>query len=81
MNKEKNRANRKAKEEARKTAGGNAAQGSSREPAIRIGEVVWKSLIHEEDELEGTNFMDRLEKELGKDDYGKVRRDIKKALT
>ena len=55
MNKEKDRANQKAKKEARKTAGGNAAQESSREPAIRIGEVVWKSLLHDKDELEGTS--------------------------
>ena len=62
MNKEKNRANRKAKEEARKSAGGSAAQGSSREQAIKIGEVVWKDLLHDEDKLEGTSFMEQLEK-------------------
>ena len=80
MNKEKNRANKKAKAEARKASGGSAVQESSREQAIKIGEVVWKDLLHDKDEFKGTSFMERLKKELRNDDYEKLRVDIKKAL-
>ena len=80
MDKEKNRVNRKAKEEAQKAAGNKSGDGRAREPAIMLGEVVWKNLLQEKDKLKGTDFMDQLEKELGKDDSGKVRRDIKIAL-
>ena len=45
-----------------------------------LGEVVWKYLLQEEDKLEGTNFMDWLEKELGEEEYGKLARDINKAF-
>ena len=39
MNKEKNRANKKAKAEARKASGGSAVQESSRKRAIKVREV------------------------------------------
>ena len=45
MDREKNRANRKAKDEARKAVGNNLATGNARRPAILLGEVVWKDLL------------------------------------
>ena len=74
-----NEDNYEIKEEVEEAAEAKPAERAS-EPAIMLGEIVWKNLLQEEDELEGTDFMDRLEKELGKDNYRKVRRDIKKAL-
>ena len=58
MDREKNRANRKAKDEAQKAAGNKSASGNARKPAILLGEVVWKNLLQEEDKLKATNFMD-----------------------
>ena len=71
--------NQEIEEGAQETAKTNSAERAD-EPAIMLGEIVWKNLLQEEDELEGTDFMDQLEKELGQDDYKKVRRDTKKAL-
>ena len=76
----KNRENQKAKEEAQKAAGGSAVQESSRERAVNIGEVVWKGLLHDDDELEGTSFMEKLKRKLESGDYEKLRDDIKKAF-
>ena len=69
MNRKKNRTNKKAKAEARKASGSSTVKESLREWAIKITEVVWKGLLHDDDELEGTSFMQLLEKELGTDDY------------
>ena len=80
LDRNKNKDNGKVKEEAWEAAGNKSADRGANEPAIMLGEIVWKKLLQEEDELEGTNFMYWLEKELGMDDYKKVKRDKKKAL-
>ena len=62
MDKDKNRANRKAKDAARKAAGNKSAGGRAREPAILLGDIAWKNLFQEEVKLEGIDFMEGLEK-------------------
>ena len=61
LDRNKNRDNQKVKEEAWEAAENKLAEGAGK-PAIMLGEIVWKNLLQEEDELEGTNFMDQLEK-------------------
>ena len=79
LDKDKAKSNQENKEEVQKATEKKPAE-RGREPAIMLGENVWENLTQKEDKLKGTNFMDWLEKELGKDDCKKVRRDIKKAL-
>ena len=57
MDRERSKANQKAKDEAWQAAGNNSATGNARRPAILLGEVVWKNLHQEEDD-----FISRLEK-------------------
>ena len=58
MDRERNKANQKAKHEARKAADNNSATGNARRPEILLGEIVWKDLLQGEDELEGIDYMD-----------------------
>ena len=77
----KNKADRKAKEAARKTAGNKSAGGRAREPAVMLGDVAWNNLYQDEAvELTGIDFMERLEKELTKEQVQKLAEDIKKAI-
>ena len=49
LNKDKNKANRKAKEAAQKAAGNKSAGGRAREPAVMLGNVAWNNLFQEEE--------------------------------
>ena len=59
LDKDENEDNQEIKEEVQGAAETNPAERTG-EPAIMLGEIVWKKLLQEEDELEGTNFMDWL---------------------
>ena len=80
LNKDKNKANWKAKEAAPKAAGNKSTGGRAREPAFLLGDVTWNNLFWEEVKLEGINFMEWLDKELTKEESNKLAEDIKKAL-
>ena len=60
-NREKNRTIWKAQAEAQNSSGESKVKESSREQAIKIGEVVWEGLLSDDDELKGTSFMEWLE--------------------
>ena len=45
LNKEKKKADQKAKEAARKAAGNKSAGGRAREPALILVDVAWKNLF------------------------------------
>ena len=77
----KNKADRRAKGEARKAAGGKSAGAKVREPAIFLGDVAWNNLFPEEEvELTGIGFMEQLEKELTEAQVEKLKEDIKEAI-
>ena len=59
INKDKNKADQKAKEAARKAAGNKLGGGRAREPAVMLGNVAWNNLFQEEAvKLIGIDFME-----------------------
>ena len=77
----KNKADRRAKGEAQKAAGGKSAGAKVREPAILLGDVAWNILfLVEEVELTGIGFMEQLEKELTEAQVERLKEDIKEAI-
>ena len=81
INKNKNKADGKAKEAALKAAGNKSVGGRARERVIMLENVAWNNQFQEEAiKLTGTDFMEQLEEELDKEQVKTLAEDIKKAI-
>ena len=79
--KAKNKPDRKAKGTGRKTTGNKTTGGGSRDPAIILGVVAQDNMFQDRSvEFPVTNFMDRLEEALNKDQVKHTAEDIKKII-
>ena len=73
INKDKNKADWKAKEAAWKAAGNKSAGRRARELVFLLGDLTWKNLFQDDEavELENIDFMECLKKELTEEENDK----------